>query len=351
MSDHSNKKILIIANARYKGGLSGGDAIYENFKKHWKDCTIVDWDLRDLDYKPFFVCYIHRIIHGCVRAILCNGRFDVVYSASDFLADSMPAFIFKIKGNKWVAGFFLEAFRGNRFHYFSQKLVRRIIEKYADMVIVTNPTMYKIFPNKKKTWINGGIDMSLAGRLDDPKIYDAVFCGRLHPSKGIDELIDIWELVRRKKHDATLALIGDGDLGLQYVKRKIQAKFGFQKWGGITLAGYVGDERFKIYKQSKVVLYPTPIKYDHFSMAPVEAMACGCPILHFRTPVLKEINPEGNGSADSIQEFADNILYMAEEISDIGYVNISTLAFGWARQYDYKIQALRVQEEITKGLS
>ncbi len=325
--------ILILANARYKGGLSGGDAIYENFQKHWP-CQTVVRDLQDLDYRPFFICYVHRIIIGILRAAFDRNRYELVYSASDFLADSLPAFIYKLKGSKWIAGYFLHAFKSNPLHYFSQKVVRQLIKWFADMVLVTNPTMYPIFPDKKKAWINGGIDLSLAGVSDKPKIYDAVFCGRIHHSKGIDELLEIWKLVIKDRPSARLAIVGDGDLGVNYIRYHKD----FSK--GIDLLGYMGNERFEIFKQSKTVLYPTPLKYDHFSMAPVEAMACGCRGIFFKTPVVESIAPLGATKCPDIRNFADCIL--AEE----HFKEFGEIARRWAEQYDYKNQALRVWKEI-----
>lgn len=348
-------RILIIANARFKGGASGGDKIYESFKKYWP-CEVTVECLEDIDFKPFGVCYLVRIIVSCFNALLRTDRFDVVYSASDFLPDSLAGLIYKIKGSRWVAGFFLKAFRDNPVHFWTQQMVRKLIDWFADMVIVTNPTMYYIFPNKKKTWINGGIDLSLAGLSDKPKIYDAVFCGRIHPSKGIDELLEIWDLVREKLPKARLAIIGDGDLGVQYIKHKIFAKHGLGKRNGIDLLGYMGNERFEIYKQSKVVLYPTPPKYDHFSMAPVEAMACGCPCLSFDTPTIRKMAAGG-------WLFSNDKNYIANEITNIFNLIqtpqgpyrrnalLGEMAYKYAQRFDYQKQSTRVYEDICRQLT
>lgn len=334
MQDNCKKKmrILIIANSRFKGGTSGGDRIYESFKKYWPGCSFRVWTMLDIDYKPFALCYLHRVIIACIIALFEPHRCDLVYSASDFLPDSLPAFILKLrKKGKWVAGFYLKAFKSNRLHYLSQKLVKKIIDKFADMVIVTNKTMYPIFPNKKKTWINGGIDMELSGLSDRKKVFDAVFVGRIHPSKGIDELLNIWIKVRNKKKDARLAIIGDGDLGTEYIRNRIWCD-NF----GITLFGHMGDERYAIYKQSEFVIYPVPPKYDHFSMSPVEAMACGCKLVCFNTDVIKEINPPRL----SVQQYLDG-----EDIIDIERKSVE-----WASQFDYKKQSLRVYQDIERSL-
>jgi glycosyltransferase involved in cell wall biosynthesis len=241
-----------------------------------------------------------------------------------------------------VAGYFLQAFKSNPIHYYSQKVVRKLIEWFADMVIVTNPTMYHLFPNKKKTWINGGIDLKLAGLSDKPKIYDAVFCGRIHPTKGIDELLEIWDLVREKKPNARLAIIGDGDLGIDYIKHKLFAKHGLKNYNGIDLLGYMGDERYEVYKQSKVVLYPTPLKYDHFSMAPVEAMACGCHLVCFYNPVNNlMLGLSGHRCLDN-EMFAKGILAYEE------WMGVASCLY--AQKFDYEQQSLRVFNDLKKEL-
>jgi len=325
-------KILILANSKFSGGASGGDKIYESFKKYWP-CEFIE-DNCNYEYSPFALCYLQRIILSIMRSLLDRRDFDLVYSSSDFLPDSIPGFIYKLKGKRWIAGFFLKAFKENPIHFWTQKVVRWLINCFADMVIVTNPTMYDIFPDKKKTWINGGIDLELAGLSDKPKKYDAVFCGRIHPSKGIDELLKVWKLIIGLKPDAKLAIIGDGDLGLNYIRYHKD----FSK--GIDLLGYMGDERYKIYKQSKIVIYPTPLKFDHFSMAPVEAMACGCPLIANDIP--------------SVKWFKDNFGMPVFDFTlnsfDGKFQYASEMTYEWAKQFDYKTQAMRVYNDIAKEM-
>jgi len=335
-------RVLIIANARYKGGLSGSDAIYENFRKHWPCETFVS-ECMDLDYNPFTVCYLDRIIRGVFRALFDSRDFDFVYSASDFFPDVIPAVIYKIiKRKKWVAGYYLSAFKENKFHYWTQKMVRWLINRFSDMVIVTNPLMLRIFPDKKKTWINGGIESGLTKTKADYKIYDVVFCGRIHPSKGIDEMIDIWRIVREKKPTASMVVIGDGDLGKEYIKTKLG------RCNGVIYLGYMGRERYDIYRQSKIVIYPTPLKYDHFSMSPVEAMACGCPCVSFDTPTIAGMNPKGWIWVKDIQSFADVIVHLLRNTEL--RVKVGEQARHWALQFEYKEQVARVFNNIKQEI-
>lgn len=324
--------ILILANSKFKGGTSGGDEIYANFKKFWP-CNFIESNC-NIEYSPFFLCYLQRIIVSICRALADTRDFDIVYSSSDFLPDSIPGFIYKLKGKKWVAGFFLKAFKSNPVHYYTQKVVRRIINGFADFVIVTNPTMYDIFHGKKKTWINGGIDLSLAGLSDKPKIYDYVFCGRIHPSKGIDELLEAWKFVISQKPFARLAIIGDGDLGINYIL------FHKNYTKGIELLGYMGEERYEIYKQSRCVIYPTPLRYDHFSMAPIEAMACGCALATANIPTVKWFVDNMN-----LPVCIDNIFY------NTSFEESNKDCLIWAQQFDYKKQVTRVWEEMNESIN
>lgn len=336
-------KILFIANARRKGGLSGSDAIYEAFIRHWGESIRVQTML-DIDYKPFFLCYIHRIVLACFIAIIEPQRFTLVYSCSDFWMDSIPALIHKLKGSKWVAGFYLKSTKENKAYYYTQLIAEKIIRWFADMVIVTNPTMDYLFPNNKKTWINGVIHAELAEYNSTDRLYDAVFCGRIHPTKGIDELIEIWKLVVDKKPNATLAVIGDGDLGIEYMRQRLPPKY------GVRYYGFQGDKRYEIFKNSKSILYPTPFKYDHFSIAPVEAMACGCPIISFDTPTIryfeKHMGLQGGGACPTIQAFAN----MVVDFSCGEWEEHSKDAKEWAIQFDEKTQAERVYKDIKERL-
>ena len=172
--------ILIIANARRKGGLSGGDNIYLNFAKHWGNCEI--WDQLHIDFKPFWLCYAYRIGAGCIRALRYNQvrKLEFVYSASDFLMDSIPALILNIRGVKWVAGFYLVAPSVPLIYYWTQKIVYKLIRQFAHVVCVTNEAMFKLFWPKPVIAVHGGVDISKTGMNGYRKKYDAVFIGRFH---------------------------------------------------------------------------------------------------------------------------------------------------------------------------
>lgn len=329
--------ILIIANARIKGGLSGGDNIYLHLAEH-SDAEI--WELMGVDFKPFFFCYVLKIMLGCRMALCCKKKYEFVYSASDFWMDSLPALILKAKGNKWVAGFYMFAPKKNRIYYYTQKPIKWLIDKFADAVCVTNHTMFDF--KKPTVAVHGGVDLAdCYPDISTPKIYDAVFVGRLHYTKGIIDLISIWDLVLERIPNATLAVIGDGDSEAELFK-------GWAKHTkGVTNFGFLDSERFDIYRKSKMVLYPTPYKYSHFSMGPIEAMACGCPLISYDLPEMGVEGLKHKGGCFLVKTrggFSEAIIETIRNYNSLNYLIDSAIEY--AKTWDWSKRAPLILKQI-----
>lgn len=144
-------------------------------------------------------------------------------------------------------------------------------------------------------------------------------------------------------------MIGDYDLGKKYLYELEKRYFGGISKGksGIDILGYLGDERFEVYKQSKIVLYPA--RWDHFSMSPVEAMACGCPMIAFNLPVMKYLKGlKGCALIDDMQieTFATAILdYLKGR-----YKERQKGAIEYAQTWDWRIRTKQVWDEIGRAL-
>ncbi len=339
--------ILIIANARRKGGLSGSDNIYLNLATHWAHTTYIGTidvvDMMRIDFKPFLACYIWRILLACWYALFDKYKYEFVYSASDFWMDSLPGFIYKLKGNKWVAGFYMVAPKKKFLYWFTQQFARFFINRFADVICVTNETLFCEFPFKEKIAVHGGVDLKLAGPGRNGKYFDAVFVGRLHYTKGIDKLMAIWDSVRLERPKARLAIIGDGDSEREKISDWVKTT-----GDGVHWFGYKGEGRFEIYKMSKVVLYPVPEEYAHFSMGPVEAMACGCPMIAFNNPIMECMEFE-NGLKGCALVDDDNVSAFVCAVIDYidgRYKLKSQEAIEWAKTWDWGKRAKGILSEI-----
>ena len=252
-------KLMIIAN--WMQELSGGDRILIELCKRWRYELEINfiiskdgWDICNkyglVEFNPIFwvtgtlnkygrlINYFYRSIVSVCRSFFfrISGDDLIIYSASDFLPDSIPAFVMKLKNPKikWIAGFYLFApkpwdknspYKGiywfiGFFYWLSQLPVYWIVKKYTDMVFVTSEPDVKSFITKKRdkskiVVIRGGVDISKSNKylnsksmapLDKRK-YDACFIGRFHYQKGVLELIDIWKLVTNQKKYAKLVMI------------------------------------------------------------------------------------------------------------------------------------------------
>jgi glycosyltransferase involved in cell wall biosynthesis len=300
-------------------------------------------------------------LSNAIRVVLTIPKVPdnaVIYSASDFWPDSIPAWMMKkrFKNLKWIATFFLFApnpfkpespYKGIRrlngfLYYISQLPVYNIVKNYADMIWVTNEyDRWRFIDEKKFTpdkviAVRGGVDTKTPSLIPEPKKkkYDAVFIGRFHPQKGVLELIDIWRYVCEKKRDAKLAMIGVGELEDE-VKEKIR-KYGLEN--NVTLFGFKdGIEKLKIFKESKVVVHPAI--YDSGGMAPCEAMACGLPGVSFDLLALRTYYPKGmlKTPCFDLRGFAENILKLLND-QEL-YRKLQKEALELAKEWDWDKRA------------
>jgi len=384
------KKMLFISNCMHGEGLSGGDRIWIELAKRWnckfmlevftsveakKVCEKLKiTDLKFVKLLPMWQNYnlifnlIYRIINS-IRNLPGANNYNMVYSTSDLWPDVIPAFFMKVRNPdiKWIAGFYLFAPNPwgkdspykdtikNRTIGFFYWLMQRLfsywcIKKYADIVFVTSEPDVDRFVTKKRSRnkivvIRGGVDIkaseeyfsSLQVIPIENRVYDTCFVGRFHYQKGVLELVDIWKLVCEEEPSAKLAMIGNGPLETT-VRDKI-CNLGLKK--NIDLLGFRdGDEKYKIFKESKLVVHPAT--YDSGGMAAAEAMAWGLPGVSFDLEALKTYYPKGmlKTKCFNTREFAKNILLLLRDTELYNKLHNEALdiirdEWNWDKRADY----------------
>lgn len=242
-------------------------------------------------------------------------EMELIYIPSDFLIDLLPGLWWKRKSPKArvVVCLFLIApnpLRGYRYGYqrgwtlptprsflffASQRLAFVFIRLFADKVFVLNPLDKKILEKhglaEKVEVIDMGVDLEEFVRTPSPaKVYDACFLGRLHPQKGIFDLIKIWKRVCQEKPKAKLALIGGGS---EEFKKRLNDSIGKERLTkNISFLGFkMGEEKIKSLKQSKIFVFPS--FYESWGMVAVEAMAAGLPVVAYDLPIFPKIFSQG----------------------------------------------------------
>ncbi|MCX5377849.1 glycosyltransferase [Streptomyces sp. NBC_00091] len=111
----------------------------------------------------------------------------------------------------------------------------------------------------------------------------AVCVGRLCPQKGQDILLRAWPEVLGTLPDARLALVGDGP-DAERLRRTAPP--------GVHFAGAATDIRPWLRAADLVVL---PSRWEGMALAPLEAMACGRPVLVSDVSGARESLPSGQG--------------------------------------------------------
>jgi glycosyltransferase involved in cell wall biosynthesis len=101
-----------------------------------------------------------------------------------------------------------------------------------------------------------------------------LYAGTLEPRKGVDLLLDAWDSLTDPK--PRLVLCGDPGWRTPIPARP-----------NLEMAGFVTRERLReLYRGARIFVYPS--RYEGFGMPPLEAMACGAPVIATRTGAIAD---------------------------------------------------------------
>jgi glycosyltransferase involved in cell wall biosynthesis len=124
-------------------------------------------------------------------------------------------------------------------------------------------------------------DLPLPGEADDywPVLRGRrvmLFLGRLSPEKGLDQLVPAWKQVVQEYPDAILVIAGPDHRGYRATVEALVERHGIAD--KVLLPGMlVGKEKLLALRRADI--YTQPSYSEGFSMAVLEALACGKPCL------------------------------------------------------------------------
>lgn len=138
-----------------------------------------------------------------------------------------------------------------------------------------------------------------------------LYVGTLEPRKNIPSLIKAFYKLKRKNINYKLVITGKKGRKYKEIFETID-KLNLQK--DVIFTGYVSDEDLPaLYKAADLFVYPS--LYEGFGLPPLEAMACGTPVITSNTSSLPEVvgdagimvNPyDVDGLADAMYEVLTN---------------------------------------------
>lgn len=332
--------------------LSGGDKLLEKMAKflpknnnitviipkigikHWQKAKLSNTTLLTLpetffDNKPsptlIFIAYLLRIWHSyfILRKI---KNIDLIYSSTNVFPDVVPAFLFRLTNNiPWVA----------RVHHLVSPPLKRpgrlivnivsyalqmcsnfMIKTKSTKILALNSILIKVllshgFPKNKLNILGAGIELEKIqkGKPFVNKYYDAIFVGRLHPTKGIYDLVEIWEQVIKDKPTARAVIVGGGT---QNEMRKLTSQIKNANLGkNLILLGYLSETNLiRTLKSSKIFLFTD---YEAgWGLAIAEAMAAGLPTVGYNLEVFGNVFKKGfiTVPIGDKKEFSQKILYL-----------------------------------------
>ena len=367
----------------YHEVISGGDVIAAEFAKQWllqghdvrlsthpeaaeffrtrrvpEDSLHVARKLRT-GYRNVLIGSIAHSINAVFDALTTPHQdADIIFSGSWGLQDLLPALIDKHKtphaclvvgcylllappwsktyGSNWI----------NRLAFWSVYCIGITLTRlYAAVIWTASPVdaaFIQTYWHKQAAAIRGGADIRAARAAKTrtkKKRYDAVYIGRFHPQKNIDELIDIWKLVVSQRPDASLVIAGGG-----FLKHALETKIRSENLThNVTLLPPTdGKEKFDLLAASK--LFISASHHDTGNLALDEALACSTPGIVYNLPKLDYPRGVLHVTPFSTAQFAGMITTVLNDRNI--HKNLSDEAHDFSGYLDWETQSKRALDSV-----
>lgn len=138
-----------------------------------------------------------------------------------------------------------------------------------------------------------------------------LYLGTLEPRKNIERIIEAYSLLKSKtKTSPALVLAGGKGWLYESIFEKVKA-LGLEE--NIVFTGYVPDEDVPLLMKG-AMLFCFPSIYEGFGMPPLEAMACGTPVITSNNTALPEVVDDAAIQVDpySVEKIAEALQSLVE---------------------------------------
>jgi len=254
------------------------------------------------------------------------GGVDVIFSPNfNFLSiSSRCKYLLTIHDLSFIKYPSFYTYKGRAWHRFIQP--KRLIKRSDALIAVSANTKSDLISHfniesDKVSVVYSGIDFDFFSDIDvgkKEKIKEKyglnkpyiLSLGNVEPRKNIDSLISAFDTLKKNYNlDHQLVIIGSGQKNY-CDKLKKQSSFS----ESIKFLGYIPyTDKPYLYHLSSLFVYPS--LYEGFGFPPLEAMACGVPVVCSNSSSLPEIVDESGLLVDSnnINELAQSMQNILED--------------------------------------
>jgi glycosyltransferase involved in cell wall biosynthesis len=158
-----------------------------------------------------------------------------------------------------------------------------------------------------------------------------IFIGRLKKAKLPDHAISAFSIIKKRKPDARLWVIGDG-----YLRTALKQLY----LDGVTFYGYInGDTKNKLLARAHMILVPSV--REGWGLVVTEANAMGTPAVAYNVPGLRDSVRDGITGllvkSNTPESMAESALRLLENPKLLNEISINALDF--SRNFDWNITA------------
>lgn len=220
----------------------------------------------------------------------------------------------------------------------------------ADAVRAQSPAvteLVKVVPN----YVPSRLDEREVAATWNERRREVLFVGRVHPEKGIQLLIDAFAAIAPAARSGwSLRIVGPHEVaaggggatfkeGLEAKARSLNLPV---EWSGPI---YDRDQLNDAYRRARVFVYPsTAARGEAFPLAPLEAMACGCPAITSDLACFSDyVEPGVNADMFTLGPDTDSEAERAPRLSAV----LQGLMADDARQHRYSQAGLQTAQHFT----
>jgi glycosyltransferase involved in cell wall biosynthesis len=170
----------------------------------------------------------------------------------------------------------------------------------------------------------------------------ALYLGRLHPTKGIDDLLLAWQIVAKSVPAARLVIAGRGEPQYDEYLRMRASRLGIAE--SVSFPGFVDDDlKESLLSSCRVFLFPS--REEGWGIAIAEALRAGLPCITYDLPVYRGLFEDGRvgvpvGDVEALARGAVRIL-----TSDEDFLELSRRASESGRRFTWD-EAARIENQM-----